>query len=182
MNPLPENLIVPLRELINKRTGELTVQDVLSMTFHSVQIISTQNLRDANLWNELYIEHIGDIKKQSIAKWPKPMIRTNRLYTRRDLDTLSHSFHRSSNFLTLLMRLIYLEVIKNATDWSNESINVLGIKPFDESILEPVRELTVARIFYLVRIALLKYVRVYNDSGTFENELGMTLLGILSSN
>lgn len=176
-----DNLMVPLVDLTKKTTGQLTVQDVLSLAFHTVHDLGKRTFKGALEWNDLHSSHIDDLKKQAIANWPKPMIRTNRLYTRRDLDTLSHSFLRSNNFLTLLLRLLYLEVIKNATNYTGESINVLEIRPFDDSILEPVKDLTVARIFYLIRMALLKYLRVYNDSGTFENDLGMSLLSILTS-
>lgn len=179
--PPTDNLMVPLRDMLGKTTGQLTVQDVLSLAFHTVQDLGKRAFRGSSEWNELYTSHLDDLRKQTVAKWPKPMIRTNRLYTRRDLDTLSHSFLRTNNFLTLLLRLLYLEVIKNATNYTGESINVLDIKPFDDSILEPVKELTVARIFYLIRMALIKYVRVYNDAGTFENDLGMSILSALTA-
>lgn len=187
-NKITDNLVIPLQNIIYKKTGELTLQEALSAAFHATQAIGSSHTGlsekarfTAQLWNDLYGEHVQELRNQTEQGWPKPNFRNNRIQLRRDLDTLSQSFLRSDNYLTLILRLLYLEVFKNASNFSFSCINVLDLHPYDENNTEIMGELTLARIFYLVRMALVKYLRVYNSQGTFENELGSAILTALTS-
>jgi hypothetical protein len=188
-----DKMVVPIDKIIDKNTSQLTMQDVLSLAIHTVNAMrihdvktcsvvsesfSTELSTSSHTWDTMYEEFQSELLYQTTIGWPILTIINNSIYKRKDVLSMNVPFMSSSNFLVYIIRIIYVELMKEKSA-RDEYKCVMFNHPFDDIVQEPVKQLTAKRLFNLVRMALMKYLRIYREPGTFEYELGKRILSMM---
>ncbi|AGC01798.1 hypothetical protein H012_gp667 [Acanthamoeba polyphaga moumouvirus] len=169
------DIIIPIKDIIEKKASQVDFIEIISLVFHAVSILSDKR---TNYWKLLYSEFRHDLKKQNKQKWPVLNITNNEFNKRFDIY-ISKPFIESDNILTLLYRLLYIETHKC------QDINKNGYKSILNNLLEKnkdtchVKKISLYRLFELLVEQLDNYVKIYNDNTKIEYSLGQKIINLI---
>lgn len=157
-----------------KKCENITFGDVICLFFYALDLESQTALSE---WVDYYSDFLQDCKIQSEKSWPK--IRTVKNYFHKRVDFLMSDtiFIKSSNFLTLLYRLFYIESEKKCAIITDNYVNVLDYQP--NSLKSCIKNVTISMLIESLKICLQYYQKIYNDSNKLENKLVNVLLSQL---
>jgi hypothetical protein len=107
--------VTPYKTLEEKRNYSLN--DLLCIIIYSLRNLANDIFsKDFEMWNLFYLEFIEELNKQKIS-WPKHAIFDNIIKKRFEIK-LHESFIVSSNLLTFIYRILYIENQKKKI-WRN---------------------------------------------------------------
>ncbi len=169
-----EDYVTSLELISSKDKNKFTFKDIISAIFHACYNMSLDTTYlNHNLWNLYYNEFLNDLKDQNNINWPKLIINRNDYNKRMDILP-SKSYIISSNILTLLLRILYIEKYKRS--YVYKSYNYYKILGYQISINKNIEDHTLTELFDLLKTYLDYYIKIYNTSNNFEHELALSIL------
>lgn len=172
MSIILETEISPISEIYKKNINQLNFKDVCSLIFYA-----THNMAEKNSsWKIFYQEFQQEIILQNKNKCPNLTAITNN-YSRRIEVYCDKGFITSKNFLTLLLRLVYIENRKKPEKiyaYHKVLDYLTTIDNFDS-----ISKLSIDELFQLLRKYLEYYLKVYNDEFMFEYQLALCIMNEL---
>lgn len=168
--------IVSLDKLSRKSSDHsFTFKEICSLIFYAILNLSKKETEcEPNCWTIYYREFLNDLEKQNNIGWPQFTIRKNDYGKRIDL-VLTDPYEKSNNLLTLLLRLLYVENYKRQYIFEYmDYYKILGWKL--ETNIQDIENLSLDRIFNLLKKCINHYNKVYNNDKSFEYQLAKAIL------
>lgn len=169
--------IIQFDKIINKSINELTFKESVSLIFHAIKNLSTDQTRDDYMdWYNIYQDFLVLFDEQNKVGWPQLIISRNDYDRRMDISSFSTPFLKSDNLLIMLIRLIYVENYKRSYVYKTYQYHkVLGYKNNTAKI--EIKNASLSDLFVCLQNGLQHYMKIYNDKNQFEYQLVKNILG-----
>lgn len=165
-----ENQFNSLSDISSKDLSVINFKDLAYLFFVAVKTESSQD------WQVYYSDFVCELSDQNNKTWPTINFLKNNFSNRIDVFTMNR-FINSDNFLTLLLRLIYVENLKTNKFSNQLYLNPLEYTPITET--GTIKDLTFDQIIILLKKCFDNYIKIYNNNGHFEHELANVLINQL---
>jgi hypothetical protein len=168
--------IIMLDQILSKMVKNITFKESISLVFHTIYNISTGNYEESDKWSFLYKEFQIEMSNQIKSKWPQMIIINNHAHLCAHVIINGKPFIESDNLLILLFRLLFIEnhKIGNVPSYYNFH-DVLNYKigGNDNNVI---RNLSLFKIFDLLKQQLTYYLRVYKNKSYIEHQLALAII------
>lgn len=166
-----DNQIISLDKILTKSVKDITFKELISLIFHSVEILSKDQL-DANQksWQKIYQEFESELKRQNDYKWPKITIIKNDNQKRIDVVAINKLYIRSDNFLTHLFRLVHIENYKRTYNYKSYSYHKILNYKLKSTNNSNVKSTSLTDIFILFESFMEYYMGIYNENNNKKNQ------------
>lgn len=175
MSIILENEIVPFTELHTKNIKQMSFKDIISLIFYACEKISGS----CDPWNNYYQEFQNDLILQNKLKCPKFRPITNDFSKRVEIFC-DKGFIVSNNFLTILLRMLYVENRKKGITGTYHYHKVLDHIIIPRTSVENIKKLSVYDLFELLKPYVSYYMKIYNDESMFEYQMANVILNQLN--
>lgn len=178
----PTNLLVGRDILFPKNLPDINFREILSLFFHAIENISLSDYpcssEQKKIFTQFYTDFKNNILDQNKMGWPKLN------YIKNDYKRLFEIFtpslyYPSKNILVLLLRLLHIETFKD------DEIRTIKTETIYHQVLSHkvnigdkynCKEISLVRLFEILKEYMNYYVAVYNHTMCYENRLGLAIL------
>lgn len=178
--------IIDIDKFIKKNVINLTFSETISLIFHTIYTLKFQSdFNDDNIWQNIYLQFCGELEKQDSLKWPQITLLRN--YSHECIHTLSSDkpFIDSTNILTLLLRLLFIEKYKYNNDlkyvsFGNILHHALDKINNDSVTFITINNLSIYGMFTLLEKQIEYYIKFYKNQSYLEYQLGIKILALVN--
>jgi len=182
----PPQLVIDLKDyllnkdaILSKNISELNFHEVISLVFYAIEGIhsgegistsSTSNQSNAD-WTSLYKDFLALLESENKRRWPKLNCITNS-YRKRLEVFFPSTFTQTNNILLLLLRLLYVETFKVDNMPAQLAPHPVLLHHINIPDKYKSTEVSLVRLFELLKSYLGYYVKIYHNEMMFEYVLG----------
>lgn len=178
-----------------KKICDITFKDTLSLIFHVTTVLANNSINSTNSispglndthaeneisWMSFYQNFLEDLEHQNKQNWPTIFFFKKSYFKRIEAHS-DKAFIKSKHFLMLLLRLLYVENLKE--QYNTDTVNYQNILQHNLNLDDDmyVYQLSLQRLFEILQLYINHFMKIYNDKMIFEYQLGKSILTQLTT-
>lgn len=183
-NLILDDQITAFEKILSKEYTEVNFKDIISLVFHAINKMKDDKFSDQEYSEQtsetqckkIYDKFEEELSLQNKFGWPQIFIVRNDYERRMDLATGGGSYISSTNILTLLLRILYVENYKRRYVFRSYDYRKVMSHKIRSLMTKQVDEFALEEIIDLLKNHLHHYLKIYNDCTHFENQLATAIL------